>query len=100
MNAKSTCGFGRLPRSSVASLTLLFALGACKPGGVDPIAESSAPSGAQPVSVVDPLIVHEWGTFTSMQGSAGADLEGLQHETESLPAFVHSSTIARVSPFH
>lgn len=38
----------------------------------------------------DPLVVHEWGTFTSIQGSDGVALEGLQHEEEALPGFVHS----------
>jgi hypothetical protein len=36
------------------------------------------------------LVVHEWGTFTSMQGSNGIALEGLQHEEEGLPPFVYS----------
>ncbi len=36
------------------------------------------------------LVAHEWGTFTSMQGSNGHVLEGLQHEEEGLPAFVYS----------
>ena len=26
-----------------------------------------------------PFVVHEWGTFTSMQGSDGIGLEGLHH---------------------
>lgn len=47
-----------------------------------------------------PLVVHEWGTFTSMQGANGTSLDGLQHETEALPAFVHSRTTATPSPFH
>ena len=49
-----------------------------------------------------PLVVHEWGTFTSMQGANGASLDGLQHETESLPAFVHSRFPggSTPSPFH
>lgn len=34
-------------------------------------------------------VVHEWGTFTSMVGTDGVVLEGLQHEEEHLPAFVH-----------
>lgn len=38
----------------------------------------------------DPLVVHEWGTFTSMQGSDGTVLEGLHWEEEALPSFVHS----------
>ncbi len=35
------------------------------------------------------LVVHEWGTFTSVQGSNGVSLQGLQHEDESLPDFVY-----------
>jgi hypothetical protein len=34
------------------------------------------------------LVVHEWGTFTSMQSSTGVTLDGLQHEEEPLPDFV------------
>src|SRR5438552_17577481 len=37
-----------------------------------------------------PLVVHEWGTFVSMEGSDGLALEGLHHDEEDLPAFVHS----------
>ncbi len=44
------------------------------------------------------LIVHEWGTFTSMQGSDGVTLEGLQHEEEALPSFVYSRTKIRECP--
>ncbi|MCA8951720.1 MAG: hypothetical protein KDE27_19585 [Planctomycetes bacterium] len=33
--------------------------------------------------------VHEWGTFTSMADPGGIVLEGLHHEEEALPAFVH-----------
>jgi hypothetical protein len=47
----------------------------------------------------DPLIVHEWGTFATFQGSAGALLDGMQHETEALPPFVHSITSTSPSPF-
>ena len=36
------------------------------------------------------LVVHEWGTFTSMQGSDGVPLAGLNHEEEPLPEFVHA----------
>jgi hypothetical protein len=35
------------------------------------------------------LTVHEWGTFTSFMGSNGELIEGLHHEDEPLPAFVH-----------
>jgi hypothetical protein len=37
-----------------------------------------------------PLIVHEWGTFVSMEGSDGLVLEGLHHDEADLPGFVHS----------
>lgn len=36
-----------------------------------------------------PLVVHEWGTFTSVEGSNGVALQGLQHEDEPLPDFVY-----------
>lgn len=35
------------------------------------------------------FVVHEWGTFTSMQGSDGVVLEGLYHEEAELPSFVY-----------
>ena len=41
-----------------------------------------------PAPKVD-LVVHEWGTLTSVQGSDGTTLEGIHHEEEALPAFVH-----------
>ena len=34
--------------------------------------------------------LHEWGTFTTVAGSDGTLLTGLQREEEELPAFVHS----------
>ena len=34
--------------------------------------------------------LHEWGTFTTVSGSDGALLSGLQREEEPLPPFVHS----------
>ncbi|MCI0343093.1 MAG: hypothetical protein L0216_18440 [Planctomycetales bacterium] len=48
--------------------------------------------------VDDGLVVHEWGTFTSMQGSAGGTLEGLHHEEEGLPSFVYSRREVRECP--
>ncbi|MBI2372827.1 MAG: hypothetical protein HYV07_02390 [Deltaproteobacteria bacterium] len=35
------------------------------------------------------MAAHEWGTFTSVMGSDGKSLEGLQHTEELLPSFVH-----------
>lgn len=46
----------------------------------------------------DPLVVHEWGTFTSVAGADGIGLEGLAHEEESLPEFVYSRTQVRECP--
>jgi hypothetical protein len=45
-----------------------------------------------------PFVVHEWGTFTSLQGSSGITLEGLQREEEALPDFVHEVSTAGVVP--
>lgn len=42
-------------------------------------------------------VVHEWGTFTSMAGTDGVVLEGLHHEEEHLPKFVHD--LARLAAF-
>lgn len=36
------------------------------------------------------LKVHEWGTFTSVQGSNGEALAGLEEEEEALPSFIHN----------
>jgi hypothetical protein len=38
----------------------------------------------------DALVVHEWGTYTSLEGSDGRTVDGLQHTEEPLPAFVHA----------
>lgn len=35
------------------------------------------------------LVVHEWGTFTSLVGSDGSVQEGMHHEEEPLPNFVY-----------
>src|SRR5215212_8114679 len=35
------------------------------------------------------FVVHEWGTFTSVVGSDGRMLSGLELEEERLPNFVH-----------
>ncbi|MCW3095603.1 MAG: hypothetical protein JWL77_1221 [Chthonomonadaceae bacterium] len=37
-----------------------------------------------------PLVVHEWGTFLSMNGSDGVTLDGMYHEEHALPDFVHA----------
>ena len=37
----------------------------------------------------DKLIVHEWGTFTSLQDEKGNAIGGINADDEQLPAFVH-----------
>ena len=43
-----------------------------------------------PMCGADEFIVHEWGTFTSVSGSDGRLLPGMEREEEFLPTFVHS----------
>src|SRR4051794_34014194 len=38
----------------------------------------------------DPLIIHEWGTFTSLQNSSGTPIGGINIDDEPLPPFVHN----------
>ncbi len=37
----------------------------------------------------DKLVVHEWGTFTSLEDETGRQLGGINVDDEPLPAFVH-----------
>ncbi len=72
-----------------------------EPPAADPAADpaahgSNGPAPTRPgptQSVVQPFVVHEWGTYTSVQGSDGASLEGMHHEEEQLPAFVHRRAV-------
>src|ERR1035441_5390098 len=36
-----------------------------------------------------PLVVHEWGTFTSLQDEAGRTLGGINTDDEPVPRFCH-----------
>jgi hypothetical protein len=38
----------------------------------------------------DPLVVHEWGTFTSLQNNSGGQIGGINIDDEPLPPFVHN----------
>ncbi|MEZ4269287.1 MAG: hypothetical protein R3F39_23260 [Myxococcota bacterium] len=60
--------------------------------------EIPSPDPAAPTAAA--LIAHEWGTFTSLQGSDGVTLEGLHHEDEPLPPFVHGRCSAMPSCLH
>lgn len=61
---------------------------------------SSCFSPSQEAAVRTPtrLEVHEWGTFTSMSAPDGTLLEGLHHEEERLPAFVHGRNTEALLP--
>jgi hypothetical protein len=37
----------------------------------------------------EPLVVHEWGTFTSLQDEAGRTLSGINTDDEPVPRFCH-----------
>lgn len=37
-----------------------------------------------------PLVVHEWGTFTSLQDEAGQAIGGINTDDEPVPGFVHT----------
>jgi hypothetical protein len=57
-----------------------------------------AGDGAGPPAADARFVVHEWGTFTSMQGADGVALEGLSREEEALPDFVYSRAKIRECP--
>jgi hypothetical protein len=38
----------------------------------------------------NPLIVHEWGTFTALQDEQGRELTGINTDDEPVPDFVHN----------
>lgn len=45
-------------------------------------------------AAAEPLVVHEWGTFTSLQDETGQELVGINIDDEPVPKFVHN-----LSPF-
>src|SRR5262245_19122556 len=65
---------------AASSLCLLPSLLACAALAQEPAAKPPPPAN---------YVVHEWGTFTSMLGTNGIALDGLHHEEEHLPRFVH-----------
>jgi len=53
------------------------------------VAEPGEAEGEIPQVTPEPFVVHEWGTFTSVQSSDGLTVPGLHQEEEPLPGFVH-----------
>ena len=86
-----------LPLTALSTLIVLLA--SCDRSPSDAEHGARTTIAPDPTPADDPLTVHEWGTFTTLQGATGGSLDGLQHETESLPHFVHSRTAAQPSPF-
>ena len=46
----------------------------------------------------DGLVVHEWGTFTSLQDETGRELAGINVDDEPVPDFVHNLSRYILSP--
>ncbi|MGH7176564.1 MAG: hypothetical protein ACREJC_04205, partial [Tepidisphaeraceae bacterium] len=46
-------------------------------------------SGGSIARSADELVVHEWGTFTSLQDESGRAIGGINNDVEPLPNFVH-----------
>src|SRR5256714_3158521 len=40
-------------------------------------------------AAAEKLVVHEWGTFTSLQDERGNTIGGINTDDEKLPSFVH-----------
>ena len=59
-------------------------------------------AGGERRRAVDPaaerLVVHEWGTFTSLQDASGRAIPGINTDDEPLPAFVHRLSERLVVP--
>lgn len=45
-----------------------------------------------------PLVIHEWGTFTSLQDEMGRTLGGINADDEPVPAFVHGMNSFLIQP--
>ena len=68
---------------SISKLTIAFLLVATLLGSAATILDAKTQLPAS-----NRLVVHEWGTFTSLVGSNGQAQNGMYHEDEALPDFV------------
>ncbi len=67
---------------------LAIAAGFTSLAGTSPADRSTeAPAGVG--GPAEPLVIHEWGTFTSLQDEQGRTIGGLNTDEELLPEFVH-----------
>lgn len=53
------------------------------------VVAAQQPSKAQPESVADRLVIHEWGTFTCLEDEKGRAIPGVNTDDEPVPEFVH-----------
>lgn len=67
--------FARLGFHALLRIAVIFVMGG--------LTVASASAG-------DRLIVHEWGTFTSLQDERGRELAGINTDDEPVPQFVHN----------
>jgi hypothetical protein len=75
----------RIGSFTVLLLAAVFAFGPPAPGGGNnPGSEKKAP-----VPAGDRLVIHEWGTFTSLQDETGSSVAGVNTDDEPVPEFVH-----------
>jgi hypothetical protein len=57
--------------------------------GVALLALGLASAGMAGQDVANKLVIHEWGTFTSLQDEDGKAVGGINTDDEPVPAFVH-----------
>jgi hypothetical protein len=70
--------------------TALLLVAVLLPGTAAPAGGNSPePKDAAASPPGDRLIIHEWGTFTSLQDEAGQSVAGVNTDDEAVPAFVH-----------
>ncbi len=53
------------------------------------LAPAAAGHAADAPKTADPWVIHEWGTFTSLQDEAGKAIGGINTDDEPTPKFVH-----------
>ena len=44
---------------------------------------------AFPARAAAPLVIHEWGTLTSLEDESGQPIPGINADDEPVPSFVH-----------
>jgi hypothetical protein len=52
---------------------------------------------AVPLRAIDPVIVHEWGTFTCLQDENGQAIKGINIDDEPVPPFVYQEAAVTVT---